>query len=73
MEARPSPPCDAPDKPIIEEMYKAAAMRCARPALLSVQSHRAFSVPIESGTGLQILDLTRFLYANRYPLRLKTL
>jgi hypothetical protein len=34
---------------------------------------RAFSVPIGIGTGLQIVVLTRFLYANRLPLRWKTL
>ena len=34
---------------------------------------RAFSVPIGIGTGLYLFVLTRFLHANRYPLRLKTL
>src|SRR6185437_1236887 len=33
----------------------------------------AFSVPIESEPKLQDLVLTRFLHANRYPLRSKTL
>ncbi len=36
----------------------------------SVQS---FSVPIESERRLQLFVLARFLYANRYPLRWKTL
>jgi hypothetical protein len=34
---------------------------------------RARSVPIESGPKLWISVLTRFLHANPYPLRLKTL
>jgi hypothetical protein len=34
---------------------------------------RAFSVPIESERKLYLFILTRFLHANRYPLRRKTL
>jgi hypothetical protein len=34
---------------------------------------RAFSVLIESEPRLWFFGLTRFLHANRYPLRLKTL
>jgi hypothetical protein len=34
---------------------------------------RAFSVPIESERRLYLFILTRFLDANRYPLRWKTL
>jgi hypothetical protein len=37
------------------------------------EASRALSVLIESEPKLQILVLTRFLHANRYPLRSKTL
>ena len=46
-------------------------MRRGRLGWAAAGPARAFSVSIE--TGLQILDLTRFLDANRSPLRLKTL
>jgi hypothetical protein len=38
-----------------------------------VKIARAFSVPIESERRLYFFILTRFLDANRYPLRSKTL
>src|SRR5256885_1803566 len=48
------------------------AKRCADLSLRRDRD-RAFSVPIESEKGLYLYVLTRFLHANRYPLRLKTL
>jgi hypothetical protein len=49
--------------------YWAIAERTKRPQ----RSLRAFSFLMESEAGLYDFDLTRFLYANRYPLRSKTL
>src|SRR5882724_11031981 len=43
------------------------------PIPLKVSAPGAFSVPIESERRLQLFVLTRFLYANRGPLRWKTL
>jgi hypothetical protein len=40
---------------------------------VSAACRRALSVPIESERRLYLIILTRFLHANRYPLRWKTL
>jgi hypothetical protein len=53
-------------------VWLCTSFRGARAPARANPESRAFSVPIESERG-SISYLTRFLYANRYPLRWKTL
>jgi hypothetical protein len=58
-------------------LFQLSVSTCSMPSSLSGStaetSSRAFSVPIESERRLYFFILTRFLDANRYPLRWKTL
>jgi hypothetical protein len=75
------PPCAEPEIPSLSRRYPSAQERPQRRALrpetesavTAIRSARAFSVPMELERRLYLLVLTRFLYANRYPLRWKTL
>src|SRR6266853_1578032 len=68
--------------PVLPETFRSAfvAGRCLRwlpssrhPNAVQKSFPRAFSVPIESERRLYFFVLTRFLDANRHPLRWKTL
>src|SRR5229473_4464301 len=64
--------CHAANAPAVADFRIACFAAKTQPVSQTVRAVRA-SVPIESERRLYFLVLTRFLHANRYPLRWKTL